>query len=888
MQGALSPSPALVYLFCFALYLWTSPPTIYSMDSGEFSTAGFLLAPAHAPGYPLYLLLAKLGSLIPVSKTAFGLNLMSALWGALTTAAMVPLTQQVLHARLLTPETPLARSVAAPWQRLPARKEAERWIPTLGGLLLGLCTTFWYQSYVAEQYTLHAFTFLAIVAGLIAWSQRRDVRFLYFAALMAGLAVTAHPLVLTYASLLFFFVLFLGGRILLSRQLAVVGFFFLLGLSPYLLLPLRAAAEPPINWGQPETWRNFFYVVTLEESKEMFPAIGKLFPQWRIYRFLGGGLWQHIYLWSPFLLLLLLRSRRLDGRRVLSIFSLVFTALFLLTYTVLPRLDPAMVHRYPPIFLFDLLIGQTTFFVFWLAVPGAVRMSREKPLLFVLFFYLLILAFPYNTAINFPHNNPVLQERHRIVGYIPLALFCAWGFLPFLTVCMRALQRVGWRRWAPAAAMIPAVFPLAFHLPTLDRHDARYVEDYARDLLDPLPEKTVFIVRRTENVFPLWYVQMVEGYRRDVRLVYAEALSNPWYLKQLRRRHPELLPEIPPMPQGKKWEHSTYIERGEYTDELIGRIVESQVSRAPVAYATGIEPFIPASLGRWAVVPEGLHFRIYPPDEVPKTRRLEENYARYRNIPGVIKHTKSDWIARVIAGAYANLMFYLSEEAIAEKNLKEAERWLKKTLEWNPDHLMALSKLATMKNEALDTDRALALWEQAYLREPKSCYIINNLAATYERKGVETKERAMVEKAVTLYEEALAYCPLYENVIYNLAMAYERKGEKVKAKQLLEQALEMLPKPLETAIELARMEAEAGGMEAAQHVLEQAIKKHPEGLPLYVALASLLAQQKRTREGLEVLEQYRRRFPQDPYIGEAISDYRAAALGGPPRAAPEE
>lgn len=888
MHGTLSASPALVYLFCFALYLWTSPPTIYSMDSGEFAAAAFLLAPAHAPGYPLYVLLAKLGSLLPVSKTAFGLNLLSALWGALAAATMVLLARLVLGARLLAPERFLAKPHQAAWEKLPAREEARRWAPVLAGLLLGLGTTFWYQSYVAEQYTLHAFTFLAVVGGLVAWSQRGDVRLLYFAALMAGLAVSAHPLVLTYASLLFFFLLFLDGRILLSRHLAVMGFFFLLGLSTYLALPLRSAAEPLINWGQPETWRQFLYVVTLEESKEMFPAIARLLPQWRIYRFLGGGLWQNIYLLAPFLLLLLLRSRRLDGRRVLGIFAPVFTALFLLTYTILPRLDPAMLHRYPPIFLFDLLIGQTTFFVFWLAVPGAWRMSRERPLLFILFFYLLILAFPYNTAINFPHNNPVLQERHRIAGYIPLALFCAYGFLPFLTVGLSALQRAGRRRWTPAAAMVPALFPLAFHLPALDRHDARYVEDYARDLLDPLPQETLFIARRTENVFPLWYVQIVEGYRRDVRLVYAEALSNPWYLNQLRRRHPELLPEIPPMPQGKKWEHTTYLERGEYTDDLIGRIVERQVSHAPVAYATGIEPFVPESLGRWAVVPEGLHFRIYPPEEVPEARQLKANYARYRNIPGVIKHAKDDWIARVIAGAYANLMFYLAEEGIAGKNLKEAERWLEKTLQWNPDHLMALSKLATMRNEDLDTDRALALWEQAYLREPKSCYIINNLAATYERKGVETKDEALAAKAVALYEEALDYCPLYENVIYNLAMAYERRGQKMRARRLLEEALKNLAKPLEIAIELARMEAEGGRVGEAEKVLERGLQKHPEGLPLYVALASLLGQQKRTEEGLQVLERYRRLFPEDPYIEEAISDYRAAALGGPPRLPPEE
>ena len=57
---------------CFALtvslsvYLFTLAPTITFGDSGELATAAYTLGVAHPPGYPLWLILAKLFSFIPI------------------------------------------------------------------------------------------------------------------------------------------------------------------------------------------------------------------------------------------------------------------------------------------------------------------------------------------------------------------------------------------------------------------------------------------------------------------------------------------------------------------------------------------------------------------------------------------------------------------------------------------------------------------------------------------------------------------------------------------------------------------------------------------------------------------------------------------------------
>src|SRR6185436_2065263 len=48
----------------FLLYLWTMAPTIYNLDSAELTTAAATGGITRATGYPLYLLLGRIWSLL--------------------------------------------------------------------------------------------------------------------------------------------------------------------------------------------------------------------------------------------------------------------------------------------------------------------------------------------------------------------------------------------------------------------------------------------------------------------------------------------------------------------------------------------------------------------------------------------------------------------------------------------------------------------------------------------------------------------------------------------------------------------------------------------------------------------------------------------------------
>ena len=72
-----------VFLISFGLYLLTMAPSVSFWDTGEFIATSYTLSVPHPPGSPLYVLLGRLFSMIPVMEVAWRVVLMSALSSAL-------------------------------------------------------------------------------------------------------------------------------------------------------------------------------------------------------------------------------------------------------------------------------------------------------------------------------------------------------------------------------------------------------------------------------------------------------------------------------------------------------------------------------------------------------------------------------------------------------------------------------------------------------------------------------------------------------------------------------------------------------------------------------------------------------------------------------------
>jgi len=248
--------PLVLFALSLALYLYTLAPTITwqhdGYDAGDLITAAYTLGIPHPTGYPTYMLLGKLFTLLPVGDVAYRMNLLSAFCASLTVVLLY------LSATVLLRSYRYARVASV-----------------CAALLLAASRVFWSQALVTEVYALNCL-FFAMTLHLVLQLQASGVeaaanpadrtrvyRLLMVTAWIYGLSLGNHLTIAFSAPLLLFqCVCIFRRRTLDLWEWARVLWMFLLGLSVYLYLPLRAGSQPLPNWGNPRTLSGFLWMVS--------------------------------------------------------------------------------------------------------------------------------------------------------------------------------------------------------------------------------------------------------------------------------------------------------------------------------------------------------------------------------------------------------------------------------------------------------------------------------------------------------------------------------------------------------------------------------------------------------------------------------------------------
>src|SRR6185369_843935 len=137
-----------VFVCAAALYVDTLAPSVLPGDYAEFQMSAAVLGVHHPTGYPLYVLLGKLFTLLPVGDVAYRVNLSSAIYMA-GAAAVTYATAVRLIGRL---------GMRAWW-----------WAAAVGAGFFVLSPTVWSMALVARSYALNALLVSAVVFSLISW-----------------------------------------------------------------------------------------------------------------------------------------------------------------------------------------------------------------------------------------------------------------------------------------------------------------------------------------------------------------------------------------------------------------------------------------------------------------------------------------------------------------------------------------------------------------------------------------------------------------------------------------------------------------------------------------------------------------------------------------------
>ena len=443
-------SELVVTAVATAVYLLTMDRSVSWWDCGEFISTGWLLQVGHPPGAPVYQLLSHLFMLLSFSNPMWVAplsNAFSALCGGITVGLLYS-TLRLLGTK-----------------RLGA---------LVGALCYLFCDTAWFSAVESEVYAL-AMLFCSLDVWLaLRYRHSGNPRLLFLLSLTLGLGTGVHLMTLLVVPAL---IVLMASRRPHVRLLAVALPFFLLGLTPYAIIPIRAAANPPINEGNPSNTERFVKYMTREQY-----AKAPLYPRmWRERDTVHYADWTR-------------RSDFLGNAIYYATYQLGYMYGRYLMYNFIGR-ENLRWHCVVP-FILPFLLG------LW----GLVRHRRRSK---VDFWGVMLLFLFGGILLNLYLNHPCYEPRER--DYVYVLSFYAFA----LWIGIGADECTSQRRWRWLVLLAPLTLAVG-NWSDHDRSHCHSVHDIATNHLESCSDEAILITLGDNDTFPLWYLQQVERRRTDI------------------------------------------------------------------------------------------------------------------------------------------------------------------------------------------------------------------------------------------------------------------------------------------------------------------------------------------------------------------------------------
>ena len=459
----------------FATYLFTMDLSASWWDCGEFIATGWGLQIGHPPGAPFYQLVTHCAMLLSFGNPMWVAplsNLVSVLCGAFTVLLLYKTILLLLQR---------SNSVDNP-----------QWAAACGAFCYLFCDTVWFSAVESEVYSM-AMLFCALTVWLmLRWERDGDNRNLLLVALLLGLGVCVHLMtLLTAPALLWIFVrgvrrgLSQGKPWWLWTRTVVLGIvFFVLGLTPYAIIPLRAASNPPINTGDPSTYERFKEYLGRDQyvKAPFYPRM------WREKDSENWGRWGTT-----------------DPTSVVD--NVVYYAVYQFGFMYCRYMMFNFIGRWN----YDWNIVVVSVLPFLLGIWGLWRHRRRRRG----DFHLVLLLFLFGGIIlNLYLNHPCYEPRERDYVYVlSFYAFAVWIGIGAAEICEKWQVKSGkWKWLMMLAPLLLAVGNWSDH----DRHNCHSVHDISLNHLQSCDHGALLFTLGDNDTFPLWYLQHVEERRTDI------------------------------------------------------------------------------------------------------------------------------------------------------------------------------------------------------------------------------------------------------------------------------------------------------------------------------------------------------------------------------------
>ncbi len=514
-KGFLLIGFSVTFLIQIIIYLISLAPTVTFEDSGELIAAAYTLGVPHQPGYPLFTILGKLFTFLPFGSIAFRVNLMSAFFSALAIS--------VLFLTIIYIIDEIA-AVAGKNNKGTASGYDKYVIAMLAALFAGVTPSYYSQALITEVYGINNFFTALTLFIILRWyrahnssiqgnasaEQGKNTNFLVY-GLLCGLTLTNHHTSLVFLPLGFLFIAIIDYRFLMNmKRLVNWAGCFIAGLIPYVYLPIASSAKPAIDWGNPETWTNFWRVVTRHQY-------GLDLSQTRSFQKLTSQIGLHYQLF-------------------LEEFGWIL-----------------------------LIAGLAGVIILWL---------RRKPVfMFTLFFaFLTGPLVAYVTNVDITVRDPfAVAEQRALVSVMYLPFYLLWGCMigaGLYAVTIWISGKINRKFITIPVITLSALYLVLFgHKNYLNENmsDYYYADQFFNNLEKLAPSNSIIIANWDPFAFPALYYQFVEKRFPDMIFIDVELLRRSWYIEMLRNNYPdymrlsaketdEFLSAVKPFEEGEKFD----------------------------------------------------------------------------------------------------------------------------------------------------------------------------------------------------------------------------------------------------------------------------------------------------------------------------------------------
>ena len=482
-------APWTPFLITFTLLYVTSAPSIGWWNSSGYAACAYTLGIPDPGGSILFVLIGKIFSLL-----LFFLPTINAI--TLVSIASTSLASVFLYYSLLVVFENLL---------LNTTETVKIIVSFFTALSLPFLYSIWIESTVAQVYVLGLLiTSILIFYSLKIWfseDENEKRKLFYLIAFLIGLDFTAHRLNTPFIPVIILLLIFpLRQQLKRIKFWLILTALYLLGFSVNLYLLFRSPMYPAFAMDSIQNLSQLLGWINMKRIGESNFSIlfDRRAPFWD-YQI------NHMYLryfgWN------FLGTQ--GGETVFSRIYLSFIPLLLgltgFIYSLIKRLK-----------LWVLIFATFFFFSFGLVVYSNIQegfdLIREIDRLFIPSFYvfLIFVGIGLYVAINYLHK---LLSGVNFAGRISMtAIFV----LSFLILPLNIIS-TNWYKCDKSGYYFPI--------------------DFAYNLLVGCEENGILFTNGDNDTYPLWYLQTVEGFRRDVSVVNLSLLNTSYYINQLQRKH---------------------------------------------------------------------------------------------------------------------------------------------------------------------------------------------------------------------------------------------------------------------------------------------------------------------------------------------------------------